>query len=135
MPGGAACPTVPRGGATGRARRPPLTGAAGGAGAGGAAALAATRRVLAAAAVSGVALRTAGAAARGGGAAGRAVRRRLVVFHGAHLAGTRGNTHAGTRGGLGNDEAPHDGGASLRVSAATYSPTQLPRQYHRRWRA
>jgi hypothetical protein len=27
------------------------------------------------------------------------------------------------------------GGASLRVSAATYSPTQLPGQYHRRWRA
>ena len=64
---------------------------------------------------------------------GRVARGCLVVLHVAHLAGTGGNTHAA--GALGNDEAPHNGGASLRVSAATYSPTQLPGQYHRRWRA
>jgi hypothetical protein len=59
----------------------------------------------------------------------------LVVLHVAHLAGTGGNTHAGTTNDPEDDEAPHNGGASLRVSAATYSPTQLPGQYHRRRRA
>jgi hypothetical protein len=54
---------------------------------------------------------------------------------GAHATGPLPQSGTATSPGPEMTKRRLRGGASLRVSAATYSPTQLPGQYHRRWRA